>query len=147
MEFRLRKRWRGSDASVVTGDFWHWCWQMHRWTTVFPVHMHSGFATRRSKQTIVMSWNDITMISHAILGGNYKRRAHPNLRAVVWAFWYWMVGSTDKSLTLYSNYLNASHGAEHHQNKLWVTFIHMHVPRPFWGTFSQYDFSCLILAR
>ena len=25
-------------------------------------------------------------------------------------------------------------------------FIHMHVPRPFWGTFSQCDFSCLMLA-
>ena len=25
--------------------------------------------------------------------------------------------------------------------------IHMHVPRPFWGTFSQCDFSCLMLAR
>ena len=26
------------------------------------------------------------------------------------------------------------------------SFIHMHVPRPFWGTFSQCDFSCLTLA-
>ena len=25
-------------------------------------------------------------------------------------------------------------------------FIHMHVPRPFWGAFSQCDFSCLMLA-
>ena len=32
--------------------------------------------------------NDITVISLAILGGNYKRRAHTNLRAVIWAFWY-----------------------------------------------------------
>ena len=28
-----------------------------------------------------------------------------------------------------------------------VSFIHMHVPRPFGEFFSQYDFSCLTLAR
>ena len=27
-----------------------------------------------------------------------------------------------------------------------ILFIHMHVPRPFWGTFSQCHFSCLTLA-
>ena len=30
------------------------------------------------------SSNDITVISHATLGGKYKRRVHTNLRAVVW---------------------------------------------------------------
>ena len=38
------------------------------------------------------------------------------------------------------------HGAEHNQNELCVSFIHMHVPRPFGELFSQYDFSCLMLA-
>ena len=28
-----------------------------------------------------------------------------------------------------------------------IFFIYKHVPRPFWGTFSQCDFSCLMLAR
>ena len=28
-----------------------------------------------------------------------------------------------------------------------VLFIHMYVPRPFGELFSQYDFSCLMLAR
>ena len=42
--------------------------------------------------------------------------------------------------------LGASCGAEHNQNELCVSFIHMHVPRPFCGTFSQCDFSCLTLA-
>ena len=125
---------------------WHWCKQMCRQSMVFPVGMQSGFSTGRSKQMIVTSWNDITMISHAILGGNYKRRAHPNPMAVIWVFWHWMVGSIDKSHTLYSGYLSASHGAEHNQNELCVSFIHMHVPRPFGECFSQYDFSCLILA-
>ena len=32
--------------------------------------------------------HDVMRISHAIKGGNYKRRALPNLRAVVWVFWY-----------------------------------------------------------
>ena len=45
--------------------------------------MHSGFPSGRSKQTIMTSLNDVTMISHATLGGNYKRRAHQNLRAFV----------------------------------------------------------------
>ena len=84
--------------------FQHWCQQMHRWTTVFPVCMHSGFPARRSKQTIVTSWNDVTMISHAIVGGNYKRRAHPNLSGCHLGFltlngWvYWQV--TDPLLWL-----------------------------------------------
>ena len=41
--------------------------------------MCSGFPTGRSKQMIVMSFHDIMKISHAIKGGNYKRRAQPNL--------------------------------------------------------------------
>ena len=126
--------------------FWCGCQQMYRQTAMLLVHMHSGFPTRRSKETIVMSWNDVTGMSHAILGGNYKRRAHWNLEVVISVFWYWMFGSTNKSQTLYSGYLSASCGAEHNQNGLCVLFIHIHVPRPFWGTFSQCDFSCLTLA-
>ena len=64
--------------------FWHGCWWMCRQTTVFPVCMCNGFLARRSKHTIVTSWNDATMTSHAIFGGNYKRRAHPDLGAVIW---------------------------------------------------------------
>ena len=68
--------------------FWFGCWQMHRWMTMLPMCMHSGFPTGRSKQMIVMSLNDVTRISNATLGGNYKRRAHWNLGAVIWVFWY-----------------------------------------------------------
>ena len=64
------------------------CWQMCRWTMVFPVHMCSGFPAGRSKQMIMTSWNDVIMISHSILGGNYKRRAHPILRPAIWVFWH-----------------------------------------------------------
>ena len=92
------------------------------------MHMHSGFPTGRSKQMIMMSWNDVTRISHAIEGGNYKRRAQPNLGAVIWVFWYWAFGSINKQQTPYFGYLSASLGAEHNQNGLCDLFIHMHVP-------------------
>ena len=111
--------------------FWHGWQQMCRWTTVLPVCMHSCFPTGRSMLMLMTSWNDVTRTSCAISGGNYKRRAHPNLRTVVWVFLHWMVGSTDKSQTLYSGCLGASCGAEHNQNELCVLFIHMHAPRPF----------------
>ena len=125
-------------------------WHGHQWMcsqiVILLVHMLSGFPTGRSKQTIVTSLNDVTRISCTTLGGNYKRRAHQNLGAIIWVFWYWAFGSINKPQTLYFSYLGASHGAEHNQNELCDLFIHMHVPRPFWGTFSQYDFSCLVLA-
>ena len=129
---RIKEKMERFRCIYSNQGFWHGCQLMCRQTTVLPVHMWSGFPAGRSKQTIVTSWNDVTVISHAMLGGNYKRRAHPNLGAIIWVFWHWMVGSTDKSQTLYSSYLNASHGAEHNQNELCVSFIHMHVPRPFW---------------
>ena len=144
---RVKEKMERFGCIYSNWGFQHGCWQMCRWTTVFPEHMCSGFPARRSKQMIMTSWNDVTMISHAILGGNYERRAHPNLGEVFWDFWHWMVGSIDKPQTLYFSSLSASHGAEHNQNELCVSFICMHVPRPFWGTFSQYDFSCLTLAR
>ena len=51
--------------------------------------MHAQwFPAGRSEQTIMMSLCDIMRISHAIEGGNYKRRAPPNLRAVIWVLWY-----------------------------------------------------------
>ena len=52
---------------------------MSRQTLAVPMYMHSGFPTGRSEQTIMMSFHDATRISHAIEGGNYKRRAPPNL--------------------------------------------------------------------
>ena len=37
------------------------------------LHMHSGFPAKMVEQTFVTSLNDITSISHALEGGNYKR--------------------------------------------------------------------------
>ena len=32
-------------------------------------------------------------------------------------------------------------------DELCTFFIHVHVPRPFWGTFSWYDLSCLRVSQ
>ena len=109
---------------------------MCRQMPVVPIHMHSGFPTGRSEQTIVTSFHDITRITHAIEGGNYKERVLPNLGAVVWVFWYKAFGSVDEPQTLYFSCLSVSHGEEHIQNRMCDLFIHIHVPRSFWGTFS-----------
>ena len=43
------------------------------------MYMHSGFPAGRSEQMFVTSGDDVMRISHAIGGGNYKRRALGNL--------------------------------------------------------------------
>ena len=68
--------------------FWHGYWQMHRQTSAVLACMHSGFPAGISEQMIMTLFHDVTRISHAIEGGNYKRRALPNLGAVIWVFWY-----------------------------------------------------------
>ena len=40
-------------------------------------------------------------ISCAIEEGNYKRRAQPDLGAVVWVFWYQVFGSVNEPQNLY----------------------------------------------
>ena len=94
----------------------------------------------------MMSFHDIMRISHAIEGGNYKRRAQPDLGAVIWVFWYQAFESINKPQTLYFGCLGASCGEEHNQNGMCDLFIYMHVPRPFWGTLSWCDLSCLTVA-
>ena len=37
------------------------------------LHMHSGFPTKMVEQTFMMSLNDVTRVSHALEGGNYKK--------------------------------------------------------------------------
>ena len=43
------------------------------------LHMHSGFPTEILEQMIVTSLYDVTRVSHATVGGNYKRRVRPSL--------------------------------------------------------------------
>ena len=51
---------------------------------VFPLHMHGGLPMEKVEEMIVMLLDDVTMISHAIWGGKYIRRAHLGFGAVVW---------------------------------------------------------------
>ena len=86
---------------------------MCRWTMAGPMHMQIGFPAGRSKQMIMTSLYDAMGVSHAIGGGNYKRRAWPNLRAavtVIWVFWYKAFGSISKPQTLYLSCLGAPQG-------------------------------------
>ena len=43
---------------------------------MFPQCMHSGFPTEKVEQPIMMSFYDVTIISHAIGEGLYKGREH-----------------------------------------------------------------------
>ena len=68
------------------------------------MHMCSGFSTGRFEQMIMTSLYDIMKISRAVKGGNYKRRAQLNLRAVVtviWTFQYKVFGFISKPQILY----------------------------------------------
>ena len=53
---------------------WHGCWQMCRQTMAVLPCMCSGFPAKIMEQMIMMSLYDVTGFSHAIEGGNYKRR-------------------------------------------------------------------------
>ena len=78
----------------------------------------------------MMSLYDIMKISHAVKGGNYKRRAGPNLRAVVtviWVFWYKAFGFVSTPQTLYLSCLSALRGGSiTRMNIATYLSIHMH---------------------
>ena len=80
---RHRKGIQKRDNEVWTlhniGDIWHGHWWMYRQTMAVLLHMCSGFPTERLEQTIAISLYDVTRVSHATMGGNYKRRAQPSL--------------------------------------------------------------------
>ena len=48
---------------------------MHRQTMTVLLHMHSGFPTKILEQMIMMSLYDVTRVSHATVGGNYKKES------------------------------------------------------------------------
>ena len=56
-------------------DIWHGHWRIHRQTMAVLLHMCSGFPAEILEQMIVTSLYDVTRVSHATVGGNYKRRA------------------------------------------------------------------------
>ena len=87
------------------------------------------------------------MISHAIGGGKYIRKASLSLRAVVW------VSGTEGLGPLLSHQpstlaiLVPLMEQEYIMDELHTLFIHLHVPRLFWELFSYHDFSCLIVSQ
>ena len=68
-------------------DIQHGCWQMHRQIMVVLLCMHSGFPTKILEQMIVTSLYDVTRVSCARVGENYKRRARLSLEAVITVVW------------------------------------------------------------
>ena len=95
----------------------------------FPLHMHSGLPVEKVGQTIVMSLDDITMITRAIWGGKYKRRACSGFGAVVW------VSGTERLGLLLSHRPSTQAISvplveqEYIQDELSSLFIHVHAPR------------------
>ena len=71
----IRKRDNKAQTLRNIWDFWHGHRQMCRQTMVVPLHMCSGFPAKRLEQMIMSSLYDITRVSRATVGGNYKRRA------------------------------------------------------------------------
>ena len=91
MSWAWKRVWKRDDEVLTLRniwDLWHRCWQMHRQTMAVLLHMCSGFPTKILKQTIVMSLYDITRVSRATEGGNYKRRA----RTEPWGCYYCHLG-------------------------------------------------------
>ena len=93
------KRFQKRDNEVWnlcnTWDIQHGCQQVCRWTMAVLLCNCSGFPTKILEQMIVTSLYDATRVSHATVGGNYKRRAWPSLGAaitVIWVFWHKHLG-------------------------------------------------------
>ena len=147
MEFRSRKRQRGLDASIVTGDssvdagrctdepqcFLCAC------TVVFPLEDQSRWPWHHE---MMSQWSPMPFWEGTI------REEHTQTLGLLSGFsdteWLGLLTSHRPStLSILVPLMEQSIN----QNELYVSFIHIHVPRPFWGTFSQYDFSCLMLAR
>ena len=140
----LRKRWRGLDAFIAVGVLAKMLADVQ--TNVGSSNVHVQWFTHwkiRADDYDIISWHHEDL---PCCGENYKRRVLPNLRAVIWVFWYKVFGSVDEPQTLYFGCVGASRGEEHIQHRMCDLFIHMHVPRPFWGTLSWGDFICLMVA-
>ena len=56
-------------------DIWCECWRIRRQIMAVLLCMHIGFPTEILEQMIVTSLYDVTRVSCATVGGNYKRRA------------------------------------------------------------------------
>ena len=134
-------------CSYSNWGFWQWCWQMCRWTMVSPLHMCSGFPTEKVEQMIMMSLDDVTVITHATGGGKHIRTARSSFRGWCLGIWHWMVRSIVKSPTLYFSYIVVCHGAGVYLG--WTVYLvySCACTQTFWEHFSQGNFSCLTFSQ
>ena len=111
MEKGLAKEMMRFGLSIIFRVSGCGCRQMCRQTMAVLLCMCSGFPAERLEQTIVTSLYDVMRVSHAIVGGNYKREHDWSLGATlllssgcfdtsVWVF--------NKPQTLYFGCLSAS---------------------------------------
>ena len=141
--------WKRDDEVWTLPNIWDCqcgCWQMCRQTMVVPLHMCSGFSTERLEQMIVTSLYDVMRVSHATVGGNYKKEHDQALGLLllssgcfntsVWVF--------SKPHTLYFGCLSAPRVGSISRIHSVVCFFHKHVSRPIWRTLSCCDFICLM---
>ena len=97
----------------------------------FPLHICSGFPIEKVEQMIMTSLNDVTMISHAIGGGKYIRKASSSLGAVIW------VSGTEQLGPLLSHQPSTPAISvplmeqEYILDELCTLFIHVNAPRLF----------------
>ena len=92
------------------------------------------FSHGKVEQMIVMSFSDVTMITHAIGGGKYIRRTYSSFGAVVW------VSGTEWLGHLLSHQPSTSAISvppveqEYILEELFTFFIHVQAPRLFGNT-------------
>ena len=130
-EIWVKEKMTSFGGSYSNWEFQWQCWHMGRWSMVFPLHMHSGLPTEKVEQMIMTSLDDITLITCAIWGEKYIRRAHSGFRAVIW------VSGTEWLGLLLSHWpstlaiLVPLVEQEYIQDELSSLFIHGHAPRLF----------------
>ena len=100
---------------------------------ISSVHV-KWFSMKKLEQMIVTSLEDVTMITCAIWGGKYIRRAHSGFRAVIW-----VIGTEQLGLLLSHQPSTPAisvplMGQEYTQDKLSSLFIHVDAPRLFGNT-------------
>ena len=146
MEFRLRKRLRGLDASIVTGDSGMdasrcadelWCY-LCVCTVVFLLEDQSRWSWHhemRSKWSLMLFWEGTIKGEHTWTLGLLSGFSDTD--------WLGLLTSHRPSTLAISVPL-----VEQSITRMNCVF-HLSIcmyPDLFWGTFSQYDFSCLTLA-
>ena len=99
------------------------------------------FPTLRLEQMIVTSLYDVMRISHATVGGNYKKESMTKpwvgccCCVFVWVFWHKCLGLlTSHRPSPLAVLVPLSR--KHNQNAQCYLFVNMHVSRPIWSTFE-----------